>query len=190
MRLRSVGAVLLWVVLMGGPTAVQAAEPSPAALQSFAAATREAAQFTEGSHGPRLYVYFDPNCIYCHLLYQRLQPYVSGGQVRVAWIPVGFLKADSPGKAEAILAAADPRAAMERNERRFDRANEEGGIAPLAHPPRPIVQKVYNNTRLLAALGNLATPTLVFMDGDGVVHVVPGMPAHVGALIAALGPFH
>lgn len=189
MRLSSVGTALLLVMLVWGAPRAEAAPPY-AALQSFAVATRQAAHFVDGHAGPRLYVYFDPNCIYCHLLYERLQPYVAGGQVRVAWIPVGFLKSDSPGKAEAILGAPDPRAAMSTNEQRFDRAQEEGGVAPLAHPPRALVRKVYENTRLLAALGNLATPTLVFMDADGVVHVMPGMPAHVGTLIAALGPFH
>jgi len=176
------------LLFVAGPGYAQPLPPRPS-LEQFAAQTQVASHFVEGKQGPLLYIYFDPNCIYCHLIYQRLRPYVRGGQVRVAWIPVGFLKSDSPGKAEAIIAAPDPLAAMRLNEQGFDASSEEGGVAPLAHPRRSTVRKIYNNTRLLAATRSLATPTLVFTDGDGVVHVVAGMPAHLGPLIAALGAF-
>ncbi|OYV71635.1 MAG: thiol:disulfide interchange protein, partial [Acidithiobacillus ferrivorans] len=45
----------------------------------------------EGSKGPILYDFFDPNCPYCHQIYTWLQNPIDNGQLRVRFIVVGFL---------------------------------------------------------------------------------------------------
>ncbi|MHB1950605.1 MAG: thioredoxin fold domain-containing protein [Acidiferrobacteraceae bacterium] len=192
MRLRYLWSFVI-VLLAGWATSASAAPPAAApmtrdqAKAMFAAATRQTGHFSEGSGAP-LYVYFDPDCIYCHLLYERIRPYVHQGRVHVTWIPVAILKSDGPGKAEAILAARDPVAALRLNERHFNTQDEEGGIAPLKHVPTAVAREVYQNTRLLAALGEVATPTLVFADRKGVIHILLGMPPHLAPVIDSLGP--
>ncbi|MHB1528519.1 MAG: thioredoxin fold domain-containing protein [Acidiferrobacteraceae bacterium] len=184
----------LWMLLIVGGLVWPALAPADArltrseAMRMFAEATERSHQFSEGTGDHILYVYFDPNCIYCHLLYERIRPYIRTGRVRVAWIPVGFLKSDSPGKAEAILSASNPAMALSLNEREFNTSDEEGGIRPLRHPAAAVVHAVYDNTRLLEVLGEVATPTLVFADRQGTIHIVPGMPRHLGPVIDMLGP--
>ncbi len=184
----------LWMLPIVGSLAWPALAPADTQLtrteatRMFAAATERTHQFSEGMGDHLLYVYFDPNCIYCHLLYERIQPYIRTGRVQVVWIPVVFLKSDSPGKAEAILSARNPAMALSLNEREFNTSDEEGGIRPLRHPATAIVRAVYENTRLLEVLGEVATPTLVFADRQGVIHIVPGMPRRLGPVIDMLGP--
>ncbi|MHB1586251.1 MAG: thioredoxin fold domain-containing protein [Acidiferrobacteraceae bacterium] len=189
MWLRRFGVLLI----VFGAWWTQAASAAPPmtraqAKRLFAEATRHTGHFSEGS-GASLYVYFDPNCIYCHLLYERIRPYVRAHRVRVMWIPVGFLKSDSPGKAEAILASPDPLAALRRDEHDFNVQEEEGGITPLKHASTAVVRAVYQNTRLLSALGEVATPTLVFADRKGAIHILLGMPPHLVTVINSLGPY-
>ncbi len=189
MRLKRLAVFLIVFGACWAPAASAVAHMTRAqAKLLFAEATRHTGHFSEGS-GASLYVYFDPNCIYCHLLYERIRPYVREHRVQVVWIPVGFLKSDSPGKAEAILASPDPVAALRRDEHDFNVPEEEGGIPPLKHASTAVVRAVYQNTRLLSVLGEVATPTLVFADRKGMIHILLGMPRHLGPVIDSLGPY-
>jgi thiol:disulfide interchange protein DsbG len=86
----------------------------------------------EGKQGPVVYLFLDPNCPYCHKLYDQLQGKVAKGKLRLRVVVVGFLSPSSRDKAAAILAAADPRAALAKNESGFAirDGRPEGGIAP------------------------------------------------------------
>lgn len=181
-------ALLAFTLMRPGVAAAHVVSGPAAALRAFAGATRNAFGFTQGTGTLIVYVYFDPNCIYCHELYDRLQPYLRSGKLSVTWIPVGFLKRSSVGKAEAILAAPDPVRALAQNERLFDRAREEGAIAPAVNPATAVAAAVYFNTRLLARSGELATPTLVLAEKGQGIRVIPGMPAHLATLVGHLVP--
>jgi len=122
-----------------------------------------------------LYVFFDPNCIYCHLTWKALQPYERAG-LQVRWIPVAFLKPTSAAKAAAIMQAKDPEAAFRDNELRFNKATEDGGIPPLSNPAAASLSRISENGRLMSRFGSNGTPTLVWKDKGGVVRAIYGLP--------------
>jgi thiol:disulfide interchange protein DsbG len=59
---------------------------------------RQATWIAEGK-GPHVaYVFFDPDCPYCHKLYMETRSRVKAGNLQLRWIPAGILTATSPGK--------------------------------------------------------------------------------------------
>ena len=122
-----------------------------------------------------LYVFFDPNCYYCHLTWKALQPYEKVG-LQVRWVPVAYQKPSSIGRAAAIMEATDRVAAMRENEVNYDRANYDGGIKPIDNPRSQITAQLQANTRLMQQFGAPATPLLVWKDNNGNVQLKPGVP--------------
>ena len=122
-----------------------------------------------------LYVFFDPNCIYCHLTWKALQPYEKAG-LQVRWVPVAFLKPDSAGKAAAILQARNQEAAFRENELRFNTVTEEGGVKPLSEPAAASLARIRDNGQLMEHFGSNGTPTLVWRTRAGAVKVLFGLP--------------
>ena len=57
---------------------------------------------------PKIYVFADPNCIYCHKFSDQAAPLVKNDKLQLQWAMVGFLKDTSAGRAAAILTADDP----------------------------------------------------------------------------------
>lgn len=72
----------------------------------------------------------DPNCIFCHLTWEHLKPYVDRGELKIHLIPVGFLKPSSLDKAATILSTKDAAKAWRYDEAHFNVQEEEGGIVP------------------------------------------------------------
>lgn len=156
--------------------------------EAFRTGTEAAYGFREGTAGPLLYVYFDPNCIYCHVLYEQLEPLIQAHRLQVYWIPVGFLKPSSLGKAVRFFEASNPVALLALNEDRFDTAHEEGGIPPDPSPVPEARREADQNEQLLASLGTLATPTLVFLDRQGRSRIIPGVPQKLAQTLAEIAP--
>jgi len=122
-----------------------------------------------------LYVFFDPNCFYCHLTWKALQPYEKVG-LQVRWVPVAYQKPSSVGRAAAIMEAHDRAAALRENEVNYDRAHFDGGIKPMDKPQAPITTQLQANTQLMRKFGVPATPVLVWKDSNGNVQLKPGVP--------------
>ncbi|MFK4446060.1 thiol:disulfide interchange protein DsbG [Caballeronia udeis] len=122
-----------------------------------------------------IYVFLDPNCVYCHAAWVALRPYVAAG-LQVRWVPVGFLKPSSLGRAAALLESAAPADALRLNEERFNVATEDGGLPPLIAPPSETVKVLRENSDLMAAFGGTGTPTIVWKDTDGKIRIESGMP--------------
>lgn len=122
-----------------------------------------------------LYVFFDPNCFYCHLTWKALQPYEKVG-LQVRWVPVAYQKPSSVGRAAAIMEAPDRAAALRENEVTYDRAHFDGGIKPMDKPQAPITTQLQANTQLMRKFGVPATPVLVWKDSNGNVQLKPGVP--------------
>lgn len=146
----------------------------------------EATAVDEGS-GPRVVdVFFDPNCPYCHELYQDLQPWVGRQGLRLRWIPVAVLAPSSRGKAAAILQARDRAAALARNETRYGenpRAGSGGGIVPAARVSPAARSELASNLRLLRRAGAyFAFPMMVWRDASGRPHMFLGTPRDAGQL--------
>ncbi|MHB1871352.1 MAG: thiol:disulfide interchange protein DsbG [Steroidobacteraceae bacterium] len=174
---------LKWVVAATAAAVLCASVPRAAATQSAAdgalLALQQARWVREGSTHPRqvLYVFMDANCPYCHTLWQALQPYYAAG-LQVRAILVGVIAASSPGKAAAILDAANPSAALRLNEQRWGQGPDpRGGIAPVAHPSVRDLRTLTRNAELMQAFGIQGTPGIVFTATTGKIYVVPGMPA-------------
>lgn len=140
--------------------------------------------FTSGSNNAphKAIVIFDPNCIYCHLLYKELEPMIAEGQVQIRWLPVAFRDPSSPGKAAAMLNAgsdADASKLLGENEATFNDQTETGALAPIQpDASNPAVteafSKVAQNTQFFSKYSFQGTPTVFYKQTDGKVVMVPG----------------
>jgi len=117
------------------PSAAPGAAQAPAAAAAPAAGGAEISLDTLSSQaqgfsvGPAMsarvaYVFFDPQCPHCALLWSNARPLKS--QARFVWIPVSILRPASTEQGAAILAAPDPIAAMDGHEASM--REKRGGI--------------------------------------------------------------
>lgn len=123
-----------------------------------------------------LYVVVDPNCIFCHRMYEQLQPMIKDGKLAVRWIVVGMIKPSSKAKAEAILGATNPAQALAINEEKFNEKIEEGGITPAKNPSTVTSGKLMRNMKFVKVNSLMATPVLVYKTTAGVPQVQQGLP--------------
>ncbi len=145
----------------------------------------QAATSIREGHGPVAFVvFFDPNCPYCHHLYEQMQPLLAAHPMSVKWIPVGILTMSSFGKAAALLRAHDPLAALAASENGFGPAG--GATAPRRATP-PVAQALRTNEGLLGAGGAQGVPFVVYRATDGRAHTIMGDPpaSALRALLAA-----
>lgn len=122
-----------------------------------------------------LYVFFDANCLYCHLTWKALQPYEAAG-LQVRWVPVAYQQPSSIGRAAAIMQAPDRAAALRRNEIGYDATKFDGGIEPAARVAPAMAATLEANTRLMRQFGAPGTPALVWKDAGGNVRFKAGVP--------------
>jgi len=138
---------------------------------------RQASWIRDGQSKHVLYVFFDPNCPYCHKVYEGLRKQVELGEVELRWIPVGILMTTSLGKAASMLEAKDPTAALHLNEQRFTtEGGTFGGIDEEPVPRADTLKKLEANLALLRRTGQDAVPSLLFRTRDGKSHFVRGAP--------------
>jgi thiol:disulfide interchange protein DsbG len=168
-----------------GPAGAPATEKAAAATTpvTLEAITAEAQGF---SVGPTMaartaYVFFDPQCPHCAALWVAAKPLKS--QTRFVWIPVGLLNEASTKQGAALLAAADPVAAMDEHEASM-RAKGGGISAGGSDAQRAAVGK---NTALMNRFGLGSVPTIVGKHAQtGEVVVVEGA-VPTATLAAKLG---
>ena len=132
---------------------------------------------TEGAKDAKsvLYVFFDPNCLFCHLTWKALQPYEKVG-LQVRWVPVAYQKPSSMGRAAAIMEAPDRAAALRENEVKYDVVHFDGSIKPVDRPQAPLTAQLQVNLQLMQKFGVPAVPVLVWKDNNGNVLLKPGVP--------------
>lgn len=125
-------------------------------------------------------VFFDPNCPYCHTLFDALKPWVGKQGLEFVWIPVGVLAPSSGPKAAAILQAQDRVAALERNERDYDlnpQAGSGGGIVPAKQVDATTRAVLARNKDVLQLAGPyFAFPLMVWRDKSGHAQMFLGAP--------------
>jgi thiol:disulfide interchange protein DsbG len=177
---QSVRYVVAAVAVGLSGVALAAQQPAPSYLPASAVATlQNAPAIVEGAAGKNvkstIYVFMDPNCIFCHYAWKAFQPYEAAG-LQVHWIPMGFLKPDSPGKAAALLQAQDGPALMRELETKFSEKDESGGIKPLATVPPATQTKLNGNIKTFQDLGFDGTPTIIYMTSGGRWADVSGLP--------------
>lgn len=142
----------------------QGLRASPIHLWRYAAAPA-ARSVTLGARGPLLTAFVDPNCPFCHLLYENLQPGIAKGQLRVRYVLVGIIRPNSAARAASLLAAPDLARAIAQNEAGFDVPAEQGAfpIAPASTYTR-FMSTIDANNDALQRAGSGSTPTLVYCD--------------------------
>lgn len=114
-------------------------------------------------------VYFDPDCPVCARQWQALKPYLA--QVRIHWIPVAVMDANSQRRSAAILAAPDPAAALTANEDHYDFRTHSGGYMIPMSIPEWALQAVSANTSSTAwAQPFIGVPMLGFELYNGKRH--------------------
>lgn len=149
------------------------AAPTPTATDAILAALPKATSVADG-HGKRtIYVFFDPNCPACHMLWRNLRTLIAPHDLQVRWVPVAVVNATSPGKAAAILEAPDPQAALRENEERYTAEAYAGGIAEQI-PSDETMRRVRTNERLLNKLDIPVVPTMLFRGKDGRAVLIQG----------------
>ena len=161
--------------------------PKPPLDKVAAALAKDATLVSEGAKdAPEVYVFADPNCIFCHKFWKESRDWVNSGKVRLHWVMVGFLKPDSEAKAAAILAADKPVEALAKNEEKFDAGHESGGIKPLDKVPEDLAKTLKHHGELMAQGQYTGTPALLFKDTEGQWQGITGMPK-LDALAPKLG---
>ena len=154
------------------------APQTPAPLSKpalFKALATQAHSIQSGSGQHTVYVFIDPNCPYCHELFQTVRKARSKLNhlgVHIAWVPTAVIKQSSIGKAAAVLKGGLP--ALVDDETHFNVGGESGGIKPIK--AKRWIRQVRDNTVLLDRDGRTsAVPTLVWRDGSGAVHIKVGV---------------
>ena len=184
MTRRSMFALLFVLVTLsaaGTPTLaaekITSAEARQKAAASVLADIQQATWIRDGKSAHVIYVFFDPNCPYCHKVYEMLRPQVQRGAVELRWVVTGKLMATSAGKAAAMLEARDPTEAFYRNERGFSQATGSfGGIEEEPAPREDTLRKLKANLDLLKRSGFDAVPALLYRTRDGKADIVRGAP--------------
>jgi len=120
--------------------------------------------FTEGNGATRLTLFMDPNCTFCHVLWQRIHAVPHYQQkFTITWVPIGVIKPSSAAIAAAILEKGGVRA-LDFDETNFDDVNEAGGLSPTTNLKDLALIKANNQSWMTLVSSNhqpFATPTLV-----------------------------
>lgn len=119
-----------------------------------------------------IYTFTDPNCPYCKKFWQSARPWIASGQVQLRHILVGILKADSQGKAAAILAADNPAEILAKHEA----GNLFPELAALQDPSPEVSNKLMDNHKTMMELNVSATPATFYRDASGAVNKQMGLP--------------
>ncbi len=179
------GALGGLLFLMAG--SAWASVSGPARAEHLYAALQRTPWIAVG-HGPKIvYEVFDPNCPYCHALFEELKPWVARGQLTIRAVPVGYLTPTSGEKAAAILMAKDPRKMLLRGEAHYSR--HHGMEIPLAIPSGAARRQLRHNLDLVAdGTGSKTVPVLVYKTPNGQARFVIGQPGPrmIKALMASI----
>lgn len=175
------GAAAAGLLAAAGVPAAWAAQGAQAAqAAALLAAMDQATSVQQGRGGHRLYVFFDPNCPYCHQLYLKLTPLLQRDQLQVHWVALGMLTASSLPKAAAILQAPDRLKAFETNEHDYDfAANGQpgGGIEPAANIEPRTRQLLQRNLDIYREHKLFGVPVMVWKQRGGQADMFTGVPS-------------
>jgi thiol:disulfide interchange protein DsbG len=124
----------------------------------------------DGNGDQIVYMFFDPNCPYCHKVFDsfmKIRKDMPNLQFR--WVPVGMLTPTSTTKAAAIIQAKDPLKAFYESEHNYgflDSGNG-GGIEPAKQVTAKASAMLLENLSILQGDNLYAIPIIVFQADDG-----------------------
>lgn len=169
-------SILMFSLCLGftsGGAALAASDKQKSRLEIALAAAPKATWIAQGNGRRELYVFFDPNCGYCPMMYKNLQPLITLYDLQLRWIPVAMLDATSLGKAAAILQAKDPKAALDYNEAHYNAEAYTGSISEEI-PSAVTEARLRANEALLNQVGIPVVPTMLFRAKTGEAMVIQG----------------
>ena len=124
-------------------------------------------------NAPRIvYTFSDPFCPYCHKFRDMAEPFIAEGQVQFRHIIVGILQKNSLAVAATIMGSDSPEQAFQQHRQSV----RQDGIAVDNAKASKGNDAVMANNQLLEEMHTHATPTSIYRDKDGEIHVVEGMP--------------
>ena len=176
-------ALLTLLFAVALPIAAQPASAQPAGQKEAAqvlAHISEATVIAEGRGTRVVYVFFDPNCPYCHKLFRALRPWVGKDDLQLRWVPVAVLTPTSVTKAAAILQARNRLEALKANEDNYGTNREAGpggGIVPATSMTAPTRNMLKANNAVLDRAGIYnAVPLMVFRTMPSGAQLFIGAP--------------
>ncbi len=159
---------LLFLALLAPASALAAPTPS---LWGLLAKTD---YIQVGTGGPIAYDFFDPNCPYCAITYKLEQPYLRTGELRIRYVPVGFITRSSLPKAAAILTAKNPAQALAENFQPMPKS-DRGAIPPLPRVSLRLKFALLANQSILERVGLSIVPDLFYRTKQGKVEIIRGI---------------
>lgn len=117
-----------------------------------------------------LTIAFDANCGFCKIMHRLITPAIDAGELRVRYVPVAILGADSNVKAAGVLQSKNPRAEI-------DAAAMGRGVTTSSD--KEMLAKVSANNALMTKHGFNGTPTVLYTgkhEGDETVFLANGVP--------------
>lgn len=124
-------------------------------------------------NAPRIiYLFNDPNCSACNRFWNQARPWIDSGAIQMRHIIVGMRRADSVGKSAALLTAKQPEAALKAHQT----AGTTSALKPLKRIPAEIQKQLDANLSLMSELGALTTPVILYLDDDGRLKMLQGLP--------------
>lgn len=165
-------SVLLTLFLFNAPVNAQ----TPTAAQDRVVAQNlmndlvDSSWIKDGNGSKIVYLFFDPNCPYCHHVFDSLMKIRKDRpDLQFRWIPLGMLGSNSTAKAAAIIQAADPLKAFMTNEKNYGFLNSDtgGGIPPAKHVDAASQTILVENLSILQGQNLYGIPVVVFQADDG-----------------------
>jgi thiol:disulfide interchange protein DsbG len=167
-----VAVAVLLTACNDSPGSAAAKDKAGSTPVSLAAISTGATGFVVGApmSARTVYVFFDAQCPHCGALWYAAKPLKA--QAKFVWIPVGLLNGASTSQGAALLAAADPAAAMDLHEASM--IAKSGGISAASNTDAQ-KEAVAKNTALMNSFGFASIPTII------------GTNAQTGALVTQEG---
>lgn len=156
--------------------------PAPDYSEVLSEITKDGASVLAGNPKAKaeLTVLFDANCGFCKVLHKLVRPAIEAGELKVRYVPVAILGADSDTKGAGLLAA--------KNADEAATAAAEGKAAVSSD--KALLAKVKKNTELMKKHGFGGTPVVLYQGkgpkGEDTVYVSNGVPA-INEMFARLG---
>lgn len=179
MRQVLIGRFLLLFALLSMnfmlPATSVAKESRTAIAEKMLTNIDQATWIEEGKSAHVIYVFFDPNCPYCHRVYTNTRDWIKNNKVQIRWIPVGVLTPTSHGKALTLLDSKDPLKLFHHGEDNFS-GGEGSAIDEALDSPGKSQKALKNNVKLLRLTGVDAVPSILFRSKNGDPVLIEGAP--------------
>jgi len=168
--------MVLAVVLCLNALPAHAADPRAVAARMMAD-LGDTTWIRQGNGDRIVYMFFDPNCPYCHTVYDNLKPIIAKRHdLQFRLVPLGMLTNSSEGKAAAIIQAKDPLKAFHKSENNYGFLNSDsgGGIKPADHIEEQTKSDLMANYSVLEDGNVYGIPVIIFQGDDGKPFYVSG----------------